>query len=112
MDGARYTSGPFPAPLATSSAPPPLTPVVTTEIVTVTEMIPFNRVRRDDPSMDAGTEVVTTGGVNGVKTLTYEVAFTDGVETSRTLVNEEITSAPVDEVTSVGTREPPPPPPE
>jgi hypothetical protein len=80
--------------------------------VTETDTFPFDRVRRDDPSLDAGTEAVTTEGVDGVKTLTYEVVFTDGVETSRTLVGEEITSAPVDEVTSVGTREPPPPPPE
>ena len=111
-DSALDTSTTSPTPLATSSGPSSPTPVVTTEIVTETETIPFNRVRRDDPSLDAGTEVVTTEGVDGVKTLTYEVVFTDGVETSRTLVSEEITSAPVDEVTSVGTREPPPPPPE
>ena len=111
-DGALDASTPSPTPLATLSGPPSPTSVVTTEIVTETEIIPFNRVRRDDPSMDVGTELVTTEGVNGVKTLTYEVVFTDGVETSRTLVSEEITSAPVDEVTSIGTRAPPPPPPE
>jgi hypothetical protein len=62
--------------------------------------------------MDLGKEEVTTKGVDGVKTLTYEVVFTDGVETSRRLVSEEVTTKPVDEVTSVGTRQPPPPPPE
>ena len=61
--------------------------------------------------MDLGKEAVTTKGVDGVKTLTYEVVFTDGVETSRRLVSEEVTTEPVDEVTSVGTRKPPPPPP-
>ncbi|RIQ26301.1 hypothetical protein DY240_10575 [Jiangella rhizosphaerae] len=53
---------------------------------------------------------VTTAGVEGVRTLTYEVTLTDGVETGRSLVSDEVTTAPVDEVTSVGTYEPPPPP--
>lgn len=111
-NGTVDTSTPSPTPLSTPSRTPSPTPVVTTEIVTETETVPFDRVRRDDPSLDVGTEVVTTEGVDGVKTLTYEVVITDGVETSRTLVSEEITSAAVDEVTSVGTREPPPPPPD
>ncbi|WP_199701263.1 G5 domain-containing protein [Jiangella rhizosphaerae] len=45
-----------------------------------------------------------------MRTLTYEVTLTDGVETGRSLVSDEVTTAPVDEVTSVGTYEPPPPP--
>ena len=96
---------------ATPSESPSPTPVVTTETVTETEAIPFERVRRDDASMDLGKEAVTTKGVDGRKTLTYEVAFADGVETSRRLVSEKVTTEPVDEVTSVGTRKPPPPPP-
>jgi hypothetical protein len=111
-NGTVDTSTPSPTPLSTPSRTPSPSPVVTTEIVTETETVPFDRVRRDDPSVDVGAEVVTTEGVDGVKTLTYEVVITDGVETSRTLVSEEITSAAVDEVTSVGTREPPPPPPD
>jgi hypothetical protein len=79
--------------------------------VTETEAIPFERVRRDDASMDLGKEAVATKGVDGVKTLTYEVVFTDGAETSRRLVSEEVTTQRIDEVTSVGTRKPPPPPP-
>ena len=104
-----------PTPTATTATPtesPTPTPVVTTETVTETEAIPFERVRRDDASIDLGEEAVTTKGVDGVKTLTYEVVFTDGVETSRRLVSEEVTTKPVDEVMSLGTRKPPPPPPE
>ena len=97
---------------ATPSESPSPTPVVTTETVTETEAVPFERVRRDDASMDLGKKAVTTKGVDGVKTLTYEVVFADGVETSRRLVSEEATTEPVGEVTSVGTRKPPPPPPE
>ena len=97
---------------ATPSESPSPTPVVTTETVTETEAIPFEKVRRDDASMDLGEEAVTTKGVDGIKTLTYEVVLTDGVETSRRLVSEEISTKPVDEVTSVGTRKPPPLPPD
>lgn len=114
-DRAVTTSSP--APLATGPASPasPQTPsptqVVTVGTVTETEAIPFARVSRDDPTMDAGVTAVTTTGVPGVKTVTFEVTVTDGVETSRLLIGEEVTTAPVDEVTSVGTYEPPPPPP-
>jgi hypothetical protein len=104
------TATPSTTPSPTPTPTPTPTPVLTAETVTETEAIPFNRVQRDDASIDVGTEAVTTVGANGVKTLTYDVVLTDGVETSRTLVREEVTSAPVDQVTSVGTREPPPPP--
>jgi hypothetical protein len=46
-----------------------------------------------------------------VKTKTYRVTYTDGVETARELVSEAVTTPPVDQVTSVGTRQPAPPPP-
>lgn len=107
------TAAPSPSPAPPTPTPseaPSPTPVVTTEIVTETETISFNKVRQDDASMDLGKEAVTTKGVDGVKTLTYEIVITDGVETSRQLVSEEITTKVVDEVTSVGTRKPPPPP--
>jgi hypothetical protein len=97
----------------TSASPTPKpTPVVTVETVTETEAVPFARVEQEDPTMDADTSAVSTVGVEGVKTRTFEVTLTDGVETARRLVSEQITTAPVDEVTSIGTRQPPPPEPE
>src|SRR5690606_1979841 len=44
-------------------------------------------------------------GVEGIKTLTYEVTYTDGVETDRKLVSEIVTKEPVSEVIAVGTKE-------
>ncbi|MBB5787831.1 G5 domain-containing protein [Jiangella mangrovi] len=99
------------APASPTPTPSP-TPVVTVETVTETEAVPFERVSVEDDTMDLGTSAVTTAGVAGVRTLVYEVTLTDGVETGRVLVSDEVTTAPVDEVTSVGTYEPPPPPPE
>ncbi|TDE02600.1 hypothetical protein E1269_21550 [Jiangella asiatica] len=78
--------------------------------MTETEAVPFDQVTVEDPTIELGTSAVTTTGAEGVRTLTYEVVLTDGVETSRTLVGDEVTTAPVDEVTTVGTYEPPPEP--
>jgi resuscitation-promoting factor RpfB len=82
-----------------------LAPIITKETETATEAIPFTKTTVYDASRKKGTSVVTTAGVNGVKTLTYEVTYTDGVETGRTKTGEAITTAPVNEVTSIGTRE-------
>lgn len=115
-DGARaapFAAAPATATATPSPSPTPTpTPVVTVETVTQTEAIPFERVTVEDDTMDLGTSAVTTAGAEGVRTLTYQVTLTDGVETGRELVGDEVTTAPVDEVTSVGTYEPPPPPPE
>ncbi|WP_216853566.1 G5 domain-containing protein [Phytoactinopolyspora halotolerans] len=83
---------------------------MTTE--TETEAIPFKTVETDDPDMPKGESAVVTEGVEGEKTLTYEVTATDGEETSRELVDEEITTQPVDEVIAVGTYVEPEPEPE
>jgi hypothetical protein len=50
--------------------------------------------------------------VPGEKTLTYEVRYTNGVETDRELVKEELTKEPVTEVIAIGTRREPEPEPE
>ncbi|MFJ8894415.1 G5 domain-containing protein [Leifsonia sp. NPDC102414] len=65
----------------------------------------------DDPNSDVGTTAVTVTGQNGVKTSTFRVTLRDGVETERTLVSERVATAPVDQVTSVGSRQPAPPAP-
>ena len=95
--------------VVTTATPTP-TPVVEVRTETQDEAIPFAAQSADDPSHDVGWSGVTTVGQNGVKTKTFHVTYTDGVETSRELVSEAVTTAPVDQVTSVGTRQPPPPP--
>ena len=77
-------------------------PVITTETVTTTEPIPFGKQTAETSSLNKGVTQVTTIGVNGVKTKTFNVTRADGVETKRVLVSQKITTAPVDEVTSVG----------
>lgn len=94
-------SAPSPAPLA----PPPATePKVEVKTDVVTESIPFEKTTVQDNSLEKGKTVLRTVGVNGTKTLTYEITFTDGVQTDKKLVKEETTTPPVTEVTALGTK--------
>ena len=78
-------------------------PVITYKEVQETEEVPYAKENRDDNSRNSGTSAVTTTGVNGVKTKTYKVTLTDGKETGKELIKEEVTTQPVTEITSVGT---------
>ncbi len=58
----------------------------------------------DRPPLAAGKTRVRRKGVAGVKTLTYEVTYKDGTETSRKLLGEKITRPPVTRIIAVGTK--------
>jgi uncharacterized protein YabE (DUF348 family) len=82
---------------------------VETRTVTETARIPFTEKTINDASLTKGTTAVRTEGVPGVKTLTYAVTLTDGVQTEKKLVREEITTKPVTRVIAVGTKSVPKP---
>jgi len=110
---ATSPSAPPPKALAdlsasTSSTP---TPVVTTEEETVTQPVPFERMTQEDPARDAGTTAVIQQGVDGTRTITYLVTYTDGAETERVVTSDVITVVAIPEITAIGTRQPPPPAP-
>lgn len=75
------------------------------EVKTVTEStaIPFGKSSVNDGNLAQGSTATKTVGVNGVKTFTYEVTYADGIETNKKIVKEEVTTAPITEVTSIGT---------
>jgi hypothetical protein len=98
-------------PTATATAKPTPKPVVAVTNVDVAEPIPFGAVSVDDGNVDVGQSVVSTAGVEGTQVTTWAVTTVDGVETGRTAVSVVTSVAPVDQVTSVGTRVPPPPAP-
>ena len=70
--------------------------------VTVEEVIPYDEEIIDDYELEAGVEQVEQVGEDGVRTLTYEVNFVDGVEVSRQLVSSEVTREPVPKIKRVG----------
>lgn len=94
-----------------TGSPGPSMAGVQTLIVTQTEPIAFTETTVEDATLSVGSREVRVVGVDGVKMLTYEVTYTDGVETDRSLVSEEVTQPPVAQVTAVGTNGVPQPPP-
>jgi resuscitation-promoting factor RpfB len=99
-----------PEPTPTTESPSP-TPVVVTEQVTETRTIPYGKRNVYDSSLTKGVRNLRTRGVDGVKTLTYEVTTVDGVQTEKKLVGEKVTRRPVTEVTVIGTKTLPKPKP-
>lgn len=85
-------------------APPkPPTAVLTHKTVTTTETIPFATTNVEDATLAKGTTKITTVGVKGVRTHTFDVTYSNGVETSRKELSTVITAQPVAQVTSIGT---------
>lgn len=72
---------------------------------TVTEVIhvPFESITQNDASLVKGKTILAVAGVNGERTIAYEVTYTNGVETSRTQISDVVTKQPVTQVTKVGT---------
>jgi uncharacterized protein YabE (DUF348 family) len=75
-----------------------------------TESVPFTSATVKDPTALIGTKKVKQVGKNGVLTRTYSIAFSDGVPTSKTLVSAVVTTAPVQQITAIGTKPKPKPP--
>ncbi|MEU5783593.1 G5 domain-containing protein [Micromonospora lupini] len=90
-----------PSPTPSSAAPSPVV-----RVTTVTERAAIRHGERTvkDASLAEGKRVVRTRGVDGVRTLTYRVTTTDGVQTGKKLVTSTVTKKPVTEVVAVGTK--------
>lgn len=68
------------------------------------ETLPYQTKKIDDDTLDEGKTKVAQAGKTGKKTLTYSVRRENGVEISRTLISEEISIEPSDEIIKVGTK--------
>ncbi len=79
-------------------------PKVETTTVSKTQAIPYGHRTVYDSSLAEGSRKVRVKGVPGIKTLTYEITLTDGVQTGKRLVKETITRKPVAEVVAIGTK--------
>ena len=83
-------------------------PIVLTETKqeTTTEPIAFTTKTVQHSTIEKGRSVRSVAGLNGVRTIVHEVTYTDGVETNRTVIRNEITTPAVEQVLSIGTKEP------
>jgi cytoskeletal protein RodZ len=87
-----------------SEVPTPTQPKIEKKMVVETRKIPFQKKTVNDPSLPKGKSVVTTRGVNGKKRVTYELTYTDGVQTGKRFVREAISTPPVTQITAIGTK--------
>lgn len=71
-------------------------------VITVEEEVPFSEQVTYDFSLDYGTRNVTVPGINGKKTVSYNVTMKDGVILSRQLVSELVTQEPTTQQVTVG----------
>jgi resuscitation-promoting factor RpfB len=104
-----------PPPPTTASQPPPTetqpppteqapTETITKKTVTERAVIPYRTSRVKDSGLAKGKTRVRTAGVTGLKTITYEVTYTDGEQTARRAVKTVVTRKPVTKVIAVGTK--------
>lgn len=82
--------------------------VVEVKPETETEPVPFGREERRTDKLNKGETKVVQQGIEGVKTITYEVTYTNGQVTSRKKVSESITQEAVKEIVEIGIKEPQP----
>src|SRR3990167_6873736 len=80
-------------------------PKVEAKTETTTEEIPYDTKTIDDPNLAAGTNKTQTDGVNGIKSKTWKVTYTNDKETNRILEKEEISTQPVTKIIAHGTKE-------
>ena len=74
------------------------------QTVTVDEDIQFETEQIKDVNRDKGYKEIQTKGVNGKRTVTYEINVQNGVEVSRREINSNIVQQPVKQVEVVGTK--------
>ena len=80
------------------------TKVTSSETEKATQNIPFETIYKEDNTLDKGTEVVTTEGINGVKEITTTYIIINGVRQDNPKVEEKVTKEKVDKVVRRGTK--------
>lgn len=74
-------------------------------IVTRTEAVPYNIVRRSDATLERGMEEVVQHGANGQATLTVRQMFHDGQPAGEEVISTDVSVAPTDRIVRAGTRD-------
>lgn len=82
----------------------PLMSIKVTKTEQVTEAIEHDVQYNYSSAYWDGDSFVTTRGADGSKLITYDVVYINGKESERVVTSEEITSEPVTEVITLGTR--------
>lgn len=77
---------------------------ITYRTTQVKEKVAYKTERREDASMNVGKKKVIQAGQAGEKTITALVTYKDGVAIAKQELSRAVTTEPVNEIISVGTR--------
>ncbi|WP_432661985.1 peptidoglycan DD-metalloendopeptidase family protein [Wukongibacter baidiensis] len=88
--------------------PKPLLTVVTKEIKEYTEYIAFETEYEDTNVLYKGEYRVKKAGKKGERDVVAEISKQNGIEVSRSIIEENITEEPVTKLVLKGTKDPPP----
>ena len=80
------------------------TKVTSSETEKSTQNIPFETIYKDDNTLDKGTEVTETEGINGVKEITTTYTIINGIRQDNPKVEEKVTKEKTDKVVRRGTK--------
>ena len=72
------------------------------ELITRTEEIPFEVIKKDNPNLPAGQENIITAGVKGERTH-YISVLTENGKTTETVLDSQVSKEAVNQVVEVGT---------
>ncbi len=72
---------------------------------TRTEEIPFETQTEDSDLYFTGTSIISQSGINGIKEITEDVSYINGVEVNRVFLSEAVTQEPRTQITLNGTRQ-------
>lgn len=72
------------------------------QTINVQEVIPFGVQTVDDADQPVGYQKITTPGVNGARTVTYQIDMENGKEVSRTQIQAVITAQPSTQIVTKG----------
>lgn len=76
--------------------------LVTYATVTEAETVGYTTIKRLNTSLQAGETVTVREGIEGVKTVTYNVVYENGVEVSREAVQSVVLTNPVSKIVEYG----------
>ena len=72
------------------------------ELITKTEAIPFETIKKENPNLPAGQEKIITAGVVGERT-SYVSVLTENGKQTETVLDSQVTKEPVTQIVEVGT---------
>lgn len=93
----------------TATTPPVTkpTPEANIEIKTLEEieLLPFEVENKKNPELFVGEQNILQAGQNGEKIVHYKITLTNGVETGREVISEEITKQAVTQIVDIGSKD-------